>query len=88
MAKKQYSKHQTKIISNYYQNLDTIMLTKLSELVTDLYLADSAKKSDSLWSRVEKAMTKLKIKPSIISHIMSCRSVEILAKNLQDWQKL
>ena len=88
MAKESYSKHQTKIISNYYQNLDKIMLTKLGEFVTDLYLADSAKKSASLWLRAEKAMLKLKIKPAIIDHIMSTRSVEILAKNLQDWQKL
>ncbi len=85
MAKKEYSKHQKTVISNYYKNLDTIMLQKLSELVTELYLAESASKRDRLWQRAEKAMTQLKIPPKIIGHIMEKRKVEILAKNLKDW---
>ncbi len=85
MAKQNYSNHQLSVISRYYDNLDTIMLNKLSELVTELYLAESQKKKDRLWERVEKAMEKLKIKPPIIDHIMNKRNVEILAKNLQDW---
>ena len=78
--------HQKNIVKNYYQNLDTIMLQKLGELVTELYLAETAKKKDALWKRADKAMTKLKIAPDIHTHIMSRRSVEILAKNLQEWQ--
>ena len=61
------------------------MLQKLSELVTELYLAETKPKQDRLWQRVNKAMTKLKIRPALIDHIMEKRSVEILAKNLQDW---
>ena len=86
MTKKR-SKHQQKVISNYYDNLDTIMLTKLQELVTDLYLADSQAKSDRLWERAQKAMEKLKIKPAIIEHIMKTRSATVLAKNLEQWLK-
>jgi hypothetical protein len=85
MAKQEYSKYQQEVISQYYKNLDSIMLQKLSELVSDLYLADSPEKLDKLWDRVHKSMLKLKIPPAIISHIMQKRSVEILAKNLQDW---
>lgn len=84
---KELSKYQKNVISNYYGNLDTIMLQRLGELVTDLYLAETAKKQASLWDRVEKAMVKLKVPPAIIDHIMKIRSVEVLAKNLQDWQK-
>lgn len=87
MAKKEYSEHQKAVISGYYKNLDSIMLQKLSELVTELYLADTDKKTDRLWQRVEKAMSKLNIPPKIIGHIMEKRKVEILAKNLQDWLK-
>jgi hypothetical protein len=48
MAKKEYSQYQKAVISGYYNNLDTIMLGKLSELVTELYLADKeAKKARS-----------------------------------------
>jgi len=85
MAKQGKTGYQQKVINRYYENLDTIMLTKLSELVTELYLAETKAKSDKLWERVHKAMVKLKVKPMIIAHIMERRSVEILAKNLSDW---
>ena len=87
MAKKEYSKHQQDVIGRYYDNIDSIMLQKLGEIVTELYLAESEKKKARLWDRAEKAMVNLKIKPAIIEHIMKMRSVEILAKNLKDWQK-
>lgn len=88
MAKKEHTSYQKGIISRYYENLDSIMLAKLQELVTELYLADSQKKADRLWERAEKAMTKMKIKPELIDHIMKTRSVEILAKNVEDWLKI
>jgi len=86
MTKNEHSKYQKSVISGYYNNLDTIMLQKLGELVTDLYLADKQAKKDRLWDRAHKAMVKLKIPPAIIDHIMKKQDVEILAKNLQDWQ--
>ena len=77
MAKQEYSQHQKNIISQYYDRLDTIMLTKLQELVTELYLADTAKKRDRLWQRVHKAMTQLKTPASIVEHIMAKKDVEM-----------
>ena len=85
MAKNERSIYQKEVISRYYENLDTIMLGKLGEMVTDLYLADTPAKKDRLWQRAHKAMEKLKVPPSIIDHIMQKKDVEILAKNLQDW---
>ncbi|HPD47071.1 MAG TPA: hypothetical protein P5279_10695 [Anaerohalosphaeraceae bacterium] len=87
MAKREYSNYQKKVISNYYEHLDTIMLTKLQEIVTDLYLADSKAKQDKLWERAQKAMEKLNIKPAVIAHILKQRDLTILAKNLQEWLK-
>ncbi|MHC4103569.1 MAG: hypothetical protein ACYSR9_01410 [Planctomycetota bacterium] len=85
MAKSELSTYQKVVISRYYDNLDTIMLGKLGELVTELYLADTNAKKERLWQRAQKAMKKLKVPPAIIDHIMKKRSEEILAKNLQDW---
>ncbi len=85
MAKSELSTYQKAVISGYYDNLDTIMLGKLGELVTELYLADTIAKKERLWQRAHKAMKKLKVPPAIIDHIMEKQSVEILAKNLQDW---
>lgn len=83
----EYTKHQQKIISNYYENFDTIKLNKLQEIVTELYLADSEKKTNKLWTRAEEAMKALKIPPSIIGNIMRKRDVVILAKNVNDFTK-
>ncbi len=85
MAKNDYSQYQKAVISEYYDNLDTIMLQKLGELVTELYLADTDTKRDRLWRRAHKAMLRLKVPPAIINHIIEKKDVEILAKNLQDW---
>lgn len=85
MAKNERSAYQKEVISRYYENLDTIMLGKLGELVTELYLADTTAKRERLWQRAHKAMVKLKVPPAIINHIMQKKDVEILAKNLQDW---
>jgi hypothetical protein len=85
MPGKDHSDYQKSLISGYYANLDAIMLGKLSELVTELYLAETQKRKDQLWQRAEKAMLKLKIKPQIIRHIIQRKDPKILAKNLQDW---
>ena len=85
MAPNDYSKYQKAVISGYYDNLDTIILRKLSEMVTELYLADTQAKRERLWQRAHKAMVKLKVPPAIIDHIMEKKNVEVLAKNIQDW---
>jgi hypothetical protein len=85
MPKNEYSEYQKAVISRYYNNLDAIMLRKLSELVTELYLAETDNKKSQLWQKAHKAMIKLKVPPVIINHIMTKKDVEILAKNLQDW---
>ena len=87
MPSRQFSKHQQNLIRRYYENLDTIMLQKLQELVTELYLAKDSPAEDRLWTRAHKALTKLKIKPDLIDHIMQKRSVETLAANVEDWLK-
>ncbi|MHC5001368.1 MAG: hypothetical protein ACYTE1_11240 [Planctomycetota bacterium] len=87
MAKQEYSNYQKKVIQNYYQHKDTIVLTRLQELVTELYLAETPAKKKRLWQQVEKALTKLKIKPTIKSRILETQDVKILAKNLNEWLK-
>ncbi len=87
MAKQEYSNYQKKVIQNYYQHKDTIVLTRLQELVTDLYLSETPAKTKRLWQQVEKALDKMKLKPAVKSHILEKQDVEILAKNLNEWLK-
>lgn len=86
VATQEYSKHQKSIISGYYRNMDSIMLGKLAELVSELFLAETDKKRDRLWDRAYKAMVNLKVPPAIIEHITAKEDVQILAKNLKEWQ--
>lgn len=56
MAKRDLTGHQRKIVDRYYEHRETIMVTKLGDLVSELYLAESEKARDRLWDRVEKAL--------------------------------
>ena len=78
-----YSKHQQGIIKRYYDNFDKIQLQKLSELVTDLYLAEG-KKKDKLWQTATAAMQKLKIPQSRIDHIVAKKDLHLLANLVKE----
>src|SRR5205085_4374952 len=81
------SQHQKKIVNRYYERKDEIMLTRLQELVTDLYLAETDKKRESLWKRADQAMTNLKVPAAIHAHILTMKNPEVLARNVEDWLK-
>jgi hypothetical protein len=55
-----FTPHQQKIIKRYYDNLDTITMQKLGELVGDLYLAQG-KKRQTVWKNIEAALKKLEV---------------------------
>ncbi len=84
---KNFSAHQQKIIKNYYENLDSIMLERLQNIVGELYLNAGKAKQEKLWQRAKAAMENLKIPASLQKHILQTRNVELLAKNLNDWLK-
>ena len=80
-----YTPHQRRIIERYYDQRDQIMLGRLQEIVTELYLAESEAKRERLWGRAQKAMTALKVPDSIMEHILSKGDPEVLARNLRQW---
>ena len=85
MAKSEHSSYQQGVIKRYYDNLPAQTLTKLGELVTELYLAETQKKRDQLWLRVEKAMAKIKIPKTIAQHILSKRKPEIFGMDVMPY---
>ncbi len=87
MSDKDYTGHQRKVIDSYYRNIDSIMLQKLQELVTELYLAKDTPKEDKIWERVEKAINNLKIPGAIKENILVKRNIEVLARNVNEWLK-
>jgi hypothetical protein len=82
-----FSGYQKKVIKNYYENLDKIALTRLQELVTEIYLAPTPDKKSRLWKQVESALKKLKINDVIAQHILKKQDPLLLAKNISDWLK-
>jgi len=73
-----YTRHQQGIIKRYYENFDKIQVQRLSELVTELYLAEG-KKRDKLWQSAATAMQKLKLPQQRIDHVVGKKDPALLA---------
>ena len=77
MAKR--SPYQQRVIRDYYRNQDAIMVQRLSDLVSDLYLAEGKSRA-RLWQRATTAMEKLKVSASRIEHIVKSDNPALLAR--------
>lgn len=86
MAEREYSNYQKKIISRYYDNRDQIDEQRLSELVTNLYLATGEKQKVKLWKSVEDTMTRMKLPTTRIAHILEKQDPALLAEVVKDLQ--
>jgi len=84
MAEREYSKYQKKVISRYYENRDQIDEQRLSELVTNLYLATGEKQKVKLWKSVEDTMTRMKLPTTRIAHILEKQDPALLAEVVKD----
>jgi len=82
--KREYSKHQLKIIERYYETAGGRALANLQEIVTELYLAASERKRRQLWDRARKSLETLGMKSSMIGHILSTGKPEVLAAHVKD----
>ncbi len=78
-----HTPYQKKIIDRYYRNFDAIAFQRLSELASDLYLAEG-KQQDRLWKRVEDALKKLEFPDSRIAHLMAKREPQLLVGILKE----
>lgn len=77
------TKYQEKIIRNYYQNHDAIVLQRLGEQVTELYLAEGKARTKQ-WERVQASLEKLKIPASRIKHLVESDNPSLVAKLLEE----
>jgi hypothetical protein len=78
-----FSKHQQKIIKNYYDNRESISLQRLSELVTELYLAEG-KGREKQWKYIVGALEKLAIPADRIEHLRKQDNPALLAKLVEE----
>ena len=77
------SKYQQKIIKNYYDNKEAISLQRLSELVTELYLAEGKARAKQ-WQYIQNALEKLKIPQSRIDHLVKQDNPALVAKLVEE----
>jgi hypothetical protein len=74
---------QQKIIQNYYENREAISLQRLSELVTELYLAEG-KARQRQWTYVRAALEKLKVPATRIEHLVKQDNPALVAKLVEE----
>ncbi|WP_298869203.1 hypothetical protein [uncultured Gimesia sp.] len=81
-----YSNYQKDVIKRYYDNRGSIDQQKLSELCTNLFLAEG-KKKDKLWERARDIMERLEVPASRIDHVLKSADPAVLAEVVQDLEE-
>ncbi|MCG8651865.1 MAG: hypothetical protein MI861_18645 [Pirellulales bacterium] len=76
------SRHQERIIRNYYQNRDAIGLQKAQEAVTELYLSEG-KKRLTIWKRLASHLEKIGLPEDQIKHLVESDDPEKVANVLK-----
>lgn len=66
----EHTPYQQQIIKRYYNNREAIVSQKLSELTTDLYLAEG-KKRQQVWKRISAALSQLGVEPHKIEQLVN-----------------
>lgn len=78
-----YTPYQQKIIKRYYSNQGGIQQQRLAELVTELYLAEGAKRQRA-WKSAAAAMQRLGVPQSRIDHIVNKNDPALLAQVVKE----
>jgi len=81
----EFSEYQKKVIRRYYDNREEGDEQRFAELVTNLYLAEGKKRA-KLWEQAETYMTRMRVPPSRIAHLMKSQDVALLAEVVQELQ--
>jgi hypothetical protein len=78
-----FSPYQQKIIKCYYQNYDAIKVQRLTELVSELYLAEG-KKRERLWKQAADILAKLDFPATRVAHLMSVKDPALVTGILKE----
>ncbi len=77
-----FSRHQERIVKNYYQNRDAIGLQKAQEAVTELYLSEGKKRAQ-IWKRLASHLKKIGLPADQIKHLHDQDDPSLVAEVLQ-----
>ena len=65
----EYTPYQTEVIKRYYKNREGMAAQKLSELTTELFLAEG-KKRQQIWKRISSALSHLGVESEKIEQMV------------------
>ncbi len=77
----QRTKHQEKIIKNYYRNQDAIALQKAMEQVSELYLTEGKKRAQ-VWQRLIANLAKVGLPADQVKHLQDQDDPALIAEIL------
>ncbi|MCA9268089.1 MAG: hypothetical protein KDA41_06440 [Planctomycetales bacterium] len=77
-----FTKHQQKIIKNYYDNREAISLQKVQEFVTELYLSEGKKRA-KYWESIANHLVKLGVDQKTVDHLVKQDKPELVASLVQ-----
>lgn len=75
----EFTKYQQKLIQRYYDHRGDIALTRVQELVTELYLSEGKKRTKH-WDSLALHLGKLGVKPDVIAHLRKEDKPELVAR--------
>ena len=78
------TRYQQSKIQGFYENQDTLMLQKLGEMVSDLYLCTEEREIKRLWSSAHRALLKTKADKVRIATVITERRIGALAKLISE----
>ena len=77
---KDLSRQQQGIVKRYYEHHDTIQSHKLSQIVSDLWLADDEKDKLKLWGMAQTALMRMGLDATMVANVVNKRDFEALAR--------
>ena len=83
MADRDFSSYQKKVIQRYYDNRPALDEQRLSELATELYLANDKKKI-KLWEAARELMQRLGTPESRVEHVIKTGDPAQVAEIVKD----
>ncbi len=83
MALEDYTPYQQGIIKRYYRHRGQIAWQRLSELVSELYLAEG-KRRERLWQDAAKHMAAAGVPQARIDHILQQKDPQLLARLVKE----
>jgi hypothetical protein len=78
------SSHQKKIIDRYYQHHDTIQSDRLSQIVSDLWLAEEGTNKTKLWGKAQVALMRMGVDANRVAKAVGKKDVEALAELVRE----